>query len=147
MDFNFIIPPAITAIVFYGIFKIIQLFVCRKERLILVENIARLAECKSEGQPIINLPMINYGSTPIKFNALRWGCLLFGCGLGILVGYIMCIYTIPDYFNADKWWLSTYTSVIYSCCLFIFGGASLIISFIIEYKLGFKKDNEESSQH
>lgn len=147
MDFNFIIPPAVTAIVFYGIFKIIQLFVCRKERLILVENIARLAECKSEGQPIINLPMINYGSTPIKFNALRWGCLLFGCGLGILVGYIMCIYTIPDYFNVENWRLSAYTSVIYTCCLFIFGGASLIISFIIEYKLGLKKDNEESGQH
>ena len=84
MDFNFIVSIAITAIVFYGIFKIIKLFVCRKERLILVENIARLAECKSEGQPIINLPMINYGSTPIKFNALRWGCLLFGCGLGVV---------------------------------------------------------------
>lgn len=144
MNFDFIMVPLVVAIVFAGVYKIFQLFVCRKERLALIDNFTKMAECNTEGKSTINFPAINYGEYNLKFNALKWGCLLFGCGLGILVGYIICITTIPNYFIQDNWRLSYYTGVIYPSCMFLFGGAGLIGSFIVEYKLGLKNKNKNS---
>ena len=130
---QFIMIPAIFGIVTLGIYKFSELIICRKERLIIIEKMGEKFSPDMLGKKI------NFSSVGnLSFSALKFGCLLTGLGLGLLVGYLICTSTLAgyaemssDYFNRSQ---RETISVIYGACVLLFGGAGLLTSFLIELK-------------
>ncbi|NDV65359.1 DUF6249 domain-containing protein [Bacteroides sp. 224] len=131
---DFIMIPAIIGIITLGIYKLFELFARRKERLALIEKLTEVKSFPNE----IRFP--KYFSSGFSFGALKAGSLLIGIGLGLLVGYLICCLTIPDYIqNAGNWKIERFSGIIYGACIFVLGGIGLITAFVIELKLGRSK--------
>ena len=133
---DFIMIPAIFGIVTLGFYKLFELFVCKKERLAIIEKIGeKFSPDMLENK--INLPSVGN----VSFSALKFGCLFVGIGLGLLVAYLICRTTIDDYVvrNADwNWEVKQTISVIYGACVLLFGGVGLLASFLVELKISKK---------
>ena len=129
---EFISIPAVLIIIGYFIYKLFELFVCKKERLYMIEHAKDLPvngiDSKSYNQLGLNL----------SFSALKWGAFILGIGLGLVVAYFININTVP--LNSfDKWENRELVGVIYGGCTLLFGGLGLVIAFITEIKLKNKK--------
>ena len=133
---EFITIPAIFGIVTWGFYKLFELFVCKKERLLIIEKMGEKFTPEMLGNKI-NLSSVGNAS----FSALKFGCLFVGLGLGLLVAYLICRTTIDDYVvrNADwNWEVRQTISVIYGACVLLFGGVGLLASFLVELKISKK---------
>lgn len=131
---QFIAIPVIVAIITYGIYKLFELFVCRRERLNIIEKLNENQLMSATDRfmlPGYSQPRISYGS-------LKGGCLLLGIGLGLLLGFIISASCIPDYYGGH-WKTMETAAIIYGACVLIFGGIGLLTAFIIELKLEKKK--------
>lgn len=119
----------IVAIIFVVAYKIIELFVHRKERINLVDKLDFAKETNTDLNQIL-------GGSIITNKATMWGCLLVGIGLGVLVGYVISsscgLYSSIDSQNMRH--LNEQISVIYASSTLIFGGAGLLTSFLIDKK-------------
>lgn len=138
---DFIIAPLIVGIVTLGIYKLFELFVCKKERLTMIE---KLGDKLNNGDIISNLSLnLNYSRSKFTFGALKGGCLMLGIGLGLLLGFFICISAIPNYaYNGDfSWEMRQAINIIYGACVLLFGGAGLLGAFLVEIKLN-KKEKE-----
>lgn len=136
---DFISAPIIIGIIFLGVYKIFELYVCRSERLKVIEKLSdKLASGEVEGK--LTLP--GYQQSRFSFSALKGGCLMLGIGLGLLVGFFICISTLPTYFTNHSWEYNQISSIIYGACVLLFGGAGLVAAFLIEMKIGKEKENE-----
>ena len=125
---DFIMIPAIFGIVTLGFYKLFELFVCKKERLLIIEKMGEKFTPEMLGNKI-NLSSVGN----VSFSALKFGCLFVGLGLGLLVAF--CIhYNFVDFLN--KGWDTR--SVVYGSCVLLFGGAGLLTSFLIELKISKK---------
>lgn len=122
----------VVGIITMGIYKLFELFVGRKERLSIIE---KLSENKLDASMLGNKFNFPVTSSPVSFSGLKLGSLLLGMGLGILVGYIICAATIPDYFSDHSWRIDDLTSLIYGSSVLFFGGLALIIAFVVELKI------------
>ena len=133
---DFISVPVICGIFVLGFYKLFELFVCKKERLAIIEKIGeKFSPDMLENK--INLPSVGN----VSFSALKFGCLFVGIGLGLLVAYLICRTTIDDYVvrNADwNWEVKQTISVIYGACVLLFGGVGLLASFLVELKISKK---------
>ena len=112
------------AIVFGTIYKLFELFVGRKERQMLIDKLSEtsLTDGKFKG--------LNMSSS---YSALRFGCLLLGLGLGILMGYIIVCNSLPDYFMDDvNIRVRETASIIYGASTLFGGGIGMLVAFIIE---------------
>ena len=70
-------------------------------------------------------------ATPKPFLSLKFGLLLVGLGIGLL----MALFTVRGVFGTEMTAMEEGQSVaIYFGCLGIFGGLGLIVSYIIEKK-------------
>ena len=123
--FNFIIPPLVVGIITLGIYKLFELFVCKKERLLIIEKMGEkftpdMLEHK------INFPFIGN----LSFSALKFGCLFIGIGLGLLSAFVIH-YNCIDFFSKD--WATC--KIMYGACVLIFGGLGLLLAFLIELKI------------
>ena len=127
--FNFIIPPLVFGIVTLGIYKLFELFVCREERLTIIE---KMGEKFTPGmlEHKINFSYIGNSS----FSALKWGCLLMGLGLGLLTAFAIH-YNFQD-FVSKQWDIQ---SMVYGASVLMFGGLGLLIAFLIELKINKNK--------
>ena len=68
---DFIMVPTILAIITLGIYKLFELFVCKKERLTIIEKMGE------KFTPDMLEHKINFSSTGnFSFSALKLGCLL-----------------------------------------------------------------------
>ena len=128
---DFISIPATTTIVVIGIYKLFELFVCKKERLRMLERCDNISMGK---QP---LPSYGLGNFNMSYAALRWGALFMGIGLGLLIAYFI---NFNCYFNvinstSNKWSVWSGQEMVYGSCVLLFGGLGLITAFIIEVKL------------
>ena len=117
-------PIFIVGFVVLGIYKIIELFVRRTERLSIIEKFASMAN--SESTEPIRLPDVlfekqNAGSWP-----LRISLLLVGIGLGSL-----CAFFIQMYYGSLHW---DQESILNTASICFFGGIGLFIAFMIELK-------------
>ena len=133
---DFIMIPAIFGIVTLGFYKLFELFVCKKERLLIIEKMGEKFSSEMLENKI-KLPSVGN----LSFSALKFGCLFVGLGLGLLVAYLICTTTIDDYVvrNADwNWEVKQTISVIYGACVLLFGGVGLLTSFLIELKISKK---------
>ena len=133
---DFIMVPVVCGIFVLGFYKLFELFVCKKERLAIIEKMGeKFSPDMLENK--INLPSVGN----VSFSALKFGCLFVGLGLGLLVAYLICVTTIDDYVarNADwNWEVKQTISVIYGACVLLFGGVGLLASFLVELKISKK---------
>ncbi len=133
---NDLVPMVIMGICVFGTYKLFELFVRRNERMAIIEKLGeKISAADLSGK--FTLP--NYGGTSFSFGALKAGCLLLGVGLGLLIGFFISYYMLPDY--GIKWMNGGVSGTIYGACVLLFGGAGLIAAFVIEMKLA-KKDKE-----
>lgn len=108
----------IVSAIFLCIYKVVEVFVHRRERLNLVEKIDSLKDHN------VNISQI-LGESDNFSGAFKWGCLLIGLGVGILVAYT--IISALDLYDDQS-------IVIYTSCVFIFGGIGLLVSYFLEKK-------------
>ena len=109
----------------YAIYKLVELFACKKERMIIIEKM-----CFGDG--VVNLPDVNkwFSSPTPKLGGLRLGLLLTGLGLGLGIAVILNYFFV---FNSvmlsgqDK-------DFLYIGLMMFFGGLGLLISYLIEQK-------------
>ena len=133
---EFIVVPVVCGIFVLGFYKLFELFVCKKERLLIIEKMGEKFTPEMLGNKI-NLSSVGN----VSFSALKFGCLFVGLGLGLLVAYLICRTTIDDYVvrNADwNWEVKQTISVIYGACVLLFGGVGLLASFLVELKISKK---------
>ena len=134
---NFISVPVVCGIFVLGFYKLFELFVCKKERLLIIEKMGEKFTPEMLGNKI-NLSSVGN----VSFSALKFGCLFVGLGLGLLVAYLICTTTLEGYaeMSSDRfnWNLRETISVIYGACVLLFGGAGLLTSFLIELKISKK---------
>ena len=126
--FNFIIPPLVVGIITLGIYKLFELFVCKKERLLIIEKMGE------KFTPNMLQSKISFSSIGnLSFSALKVGCLLIGLGLGILVAFFIH-YNMMDFCNDRQ-----IQSSLYASCVLLFGGIGLLTAFLIELKINKNK--------
>jgi putative effector of murein hydrolase LrgA (UPF0299 family) len=141
---DFIMVPLVVGIITLGIYKLFELFVGKRERLLIIEKLGDKL-ILPVGLNKISLPGYN-NSLPFSFGTLKTGCLLIGIGLGMLVGFFICIFSIPNYYTKLHYSeVGEISAIIYGSCVLFFGGLGLIISFLIEMK-NKKGKNEEMMQ-
>ena len=124
--------PLNFAIVFGGIYKVIELFVHKRERLMLISKITELKNIDFKG--------ISLYSSGGKYTALRIGWLLLGVGCGFLLGFCINMWaTYGDYsFRADEDFVYRYSNrvgvIVYVASVCICGGIGLLMSYRAERK-------------
>lgn len=129
---DWIMIPLNFAIVFGGIYKVIELFVHKRERLMLISKITELKNIDFKG--------ISLYSSGGKYTALRIGWLLTGVGCGFLLGFCINMWaTYGDYsFRADEEFMFRYreyvSGIVYVASVCICGGIGLLMSYRAERK-------------
>ena len=121
------------AIIFGVVYKLFELFVGKKERMMLIEKLSSEELIKGG----IKRPDFNLFT--FTFSSLPFGCLMLGLGLGLLAGFFIGLEisnAYPNYMDAYQ-----IASLIYGACLLLGGGVGLLISFLIEWKIS-KKNPE-----
>jgi len=113
----------IIGFVVLGIYKTIELFVRRRERLSIIEKFASL---NLESTESIRLPNILFENQDFGSWPLRISLLLIGIGLGSL-----CAFFIQMYYGSLDWDQKSMINVASIC---FFGGIGLFIAFMIELK-------------
>ena len=135
---NFITAPLVCGIFVLGFYKLFELFVCKKERLLIIEKMGE------KFTPDMLEHKINFSSIgKFSSSALKFGCLLMGLGLGLLIGYLICSTTLEGYTNTGdvrlNYNMRETSSIVYGSCVLLFGGLSLLIAFLIELKINKNK--------
>ena len=127
---DFIMVPAVVGIITLGIYKLFELFVRKKERLIFIDKIG------DKLTPDILSGQIDFSTNIPKFSssALKFGCLFMGLGIGLLVAFAVH-YNFADFVENAYFLRST----VYGSCVLLFGGLGLLIAFIIELKVSKKR--------
>ncbi len=117
--FHGLLPAIIVLGIAYAVYKLVELFARRKERMALIDKI------DIKDGVAVSPDMINWLSPPAKspFPALRIGLLLAGLGLGLGIAIIMS-------YNME----GMERDMLYFASMLFFGGLGLVISFIIEQK-------------
>lgn len=123
---NELMIVANVAIVFGVIYKLFELFVGRKERMMIIEKLG------DKLTPDTFKNGIFYRTGLFSFGGLRMGCLMIGLGVGLLVGYGIISATQHSYFDGNRPY--EVTSVVYGACVLLGGGTGLVISYLIEKK-------------
>lgn len=134
---EFITIPLTFGIGAYAFYKVIELFVRKKERLMLVDKLNTLDNVNTNN---INLSGL-FGGVKVLQNqylSLRIGSLLMGLGLGLLIGYLIVQISYGD-LRELTWDLREAQSVIYGASTLLFGGMGLTAGFITEMKMKNKK--------
>lgn len=138
--FDFLMPPLVVGLICAGIYGLFELFVRRPERMALIEKLGdKLGTPELKGK--LSLP--GYGGPRFSFSALKGGLLMAGIGLGLLVGFVVMMNAVPGYANNENWRvIDRLGSIVYGASVLLFGGIGLIVAFVIEMKLSFKKNND-----
>ena len=83
---DFITIPLVVGTITLGIYKLFELFVCKKERIAMIE---KLADRVNTGEINSNLSLnLNYSRSRFTFGSLKSGLLMLGIGLGLLISGI-----------------------------------------------------------
>ena len=126
---DFIMVPAIMATIGASCYYVFELFAHRKERLMMIEKMAELTNIDSNFR--VNIDFFSKDNGGV-FTALRFALLFCGLGVGLLVGYYF-IYTAAGTVDRDG------QKIVLGASVLLFGGLSLLISFLIELYLTRKK--------
>ena len=138
---DFILVPLVVGIITLGIYKLFELFVCKKERIIMIE---KLGDKLSMGDISSKLSFnVNYSRSRFTFSSLKGGCLMIGIGLGLLIAFFICCAAFPNYSTGRDaaWNVSQQASLVSGACVLFFGGIGLLSAFLIEMNIH-KKEKE-----
>ena len=119
----------------WGIYKIFELFVKRKERLILIEKLSVLGENKD-----INIPSVYLKSDKKSPPFLSISLLLIGIGVGCILAFYAQYYYFDSFLKHDlnNWGVRDNVNQIKFVLNFsfiaIFGGLGLLTAYLIESK-------------
>ena len=137
---DFITIPLTFGIVTYGIYKLFELFVCKKERLFLLEKM----NFDNANNASLKDFLKGYNtSLPFSFSALKVGCLLMGLGLGLILGIVLFalnVDTVQSFREMTSYNVYSFITLIIGASVLFTGGAGLLLAFIIEYKCSKKKN-------
>ena len=126
---DFIMVPSVCGIFVLGFYKLFELFVCKKERLLIIEKMGE------KFTPDMLEHKLNFSSIGnMSFSALKFGCLFMGFGLGLLAAFAIH-YNFED-FLFKKWEIQT---TVYGASVLLFGGLGLLIAFLIELNINKNK--------
>jgi hypothetical protein len=143
-ELDFIMVPLVVGICVAGTYGLFELYARRKERIMIIEKIGEKLDASAfEGKNLVPSFFPKF-----SFSALKAGCLLAGAGLGLLVGFLINVSMLANNVVAsgiDKWAYNKLCGIAYGASVLLFGGASLIIAFIIELRIA-KKKNEENEK-
>jgi len=129
---DFISIPLVVGIITFGIFRLFDLFVRKKERLAIIEKIGEKFD-PSMIENKFSFPMATTGNS--TFSTLKIACLLLGVGLGLLVGYFICLGSIAGYNTMElRNNANEISGVVYGATVLLFGGLGLLVAFVIEMK-------------
>ena len=128
---DFIMVPAIMAIIGASCYYVFELFAHRKERLMMIEKMAELTNIDSNFR--VNIDFFSKDNGGV-FTALRFALLFCGLGIGMLIGF----YIAKDAPSGEIGY-THYSVIILGASILLFGGLSLLISFLIELYLTRKK--------
>ena len=124
-----IMVPLVCGIFVLGFYKLFELFVCKKERLLIIEKMGE------KFTPDMLEHKLNFSSIGnMSFSALKFGCLFMGFGLGLLAAFAIH-YNFED-FLFKKWEIQT---TVYGASVLLFGGLGLLIAFLIELNINKNK--------
>ena len=128
---DFISIPLVVGIITLGIFRLFDLFVRKKERLAIIDKISDKFDA-SMIENKFSFPIVSSGNS--IFSTLKIACLLLGVGLGLLIGYFICLNSITGYNSMDLHHNAAYeiSGVVYGASVLLFGGLGLLVAFIIE---------------
>lgn len=134
---DFITIPLVTGIVFLGVYKLFELFVKRRERVMMIEKMIDTQNALPS-EKTFDVPSVRYS----PFGTLRIACLLLGIGMGLLIGFFILMAFFPNIHNAsahyDHWSFRGVQEIVYGSGTLLFGGLGLLLSYLIEMK-HFKK--------
>lgn len=125
---DFITVPAVLIIIGFFIYKLFELYVCKKERLYILEHL------KDHAFDGMKLPSLNNLGFNMSFSAFKWGFLLLGIGLGILIAHFIYI-AESNFATYQNNWYHQGFQIILGACVTLFGGLGLIIGSYIELKI------------
>lgn len=127
---DWITAPLVCAIIFGCIYKVVELFVHKRERLMVINKLTEISNVDFKG--------INLYSSGNKFTGLRIGWLLLGIGFGFLFGFLInMMATYGQYANDfDNVWRyhNIVGGIVYVACICICGGIGLLMSYKAERK-------------
>lgn len=127
---DWITVPLVCAIIFGCIYKVVELFVHKRERLMVINKLTEISNVDFKG--------INLYSSGNKFTGLRIGWLLLGIGFGFLFGFLInMMATYGQYANDfDNVWRyhNIVGGIVYVACICICGGIGLLMSYKAERK-------------
>ena len=126
---DLIMVPLVCGIFVLGFYKLFELFICKKERLLIIEKMGE------KFTPDMLEHKLNFSSIGnMSFSALKFGCLFMGFGLGLLAAFAIH-YNFED-FLFKKWEIQT---TVYGASVLLFGGLGLLIAFLIELNINKNK--------
>ena len=124
---DWIMIPLNCLIVFGTIYKVVELFVRKRERLMLISKLTEISNVDFKG--------ISLYSSGNKFTALRIGWLMLGVGAGFLLGFLVNLMATYGRYasemgSGDMWDYRRYVSgIVYLACICICGGTGLLLSY------------------
>lgn len=147
---DFITTPLVVAIIFVTIYKLFKLLVCRKERILYIEYLIQTGRGLVP-PPIDNMPVIqprtgeslDFGAL-FNFSALKWGCLLCGLGLGLLVGTLLVCMIFPHKDLIFNWQVNSgMPGLIIGSSAMLFGGLGLVLAYLIDGRTRRKQETAD----
>ena len=127
---DWITAPLVCAVIFGCIYKVVELFVHKRERLMLINKLTEISNVDFKG--------ISFYSSGNKFTGLRIGWLMLGIGCGFLFGFLInMMATYGKYaYDFDNVWRyhSVVGGIVYTACICICGGIGLLLSYRAERK-------------
>ena len=121
----------------YLFYKFLENLIRRKERMMLIEKIDSLDP--SHVETLKNgIHLNSLASASGHFTSLRFGMLLAGIGLGLIVAWVLTMMLYPNiasFKGTDGYrYYRDMFSVIYLAAPACFGGLALLLSYLVENK-------------
>ncbi len=138
--FDFIVPVGIVAIMCFTIYRLFELFVRRHERTLLIEKLSEIPAEKLTTDPASSFLGVARKHSSSNFWGLRIGMFMLGVGFGLVIAYLVVSTFLVDtvnYVDAHrtlKRIIVDSVEIVYGSFVLLFGGLSLVVSFIFEQK-------------
>lgn len=131
--FDFLVPAVIFIPICLSVYKTIELYAKRKERILFLEKmIDKIDTVNGNVQSLFNVD-INKKSNP--FITIRWAAGLLFFGLGLIIAHLFCLFSNAEYASGDRnVFNSDFVSVVYMGFVSVMMGLGFLVAFFIEMK-------------
>lgn len=131
--FDFLVPAVIFIPICLSVYKTIELYAKRKERILFLEKMIDKMDTVN-GNVISSFNVdINKKSNP--FITIRWAAGLLFFGLGLIIAHLFCLFSNAEYASGDGYvFNSDFVSVVYMSFVSVMMGLGFLVAFFIEMK-------------